>query len=149
MAHLTLQHSFNKVEGVSVDTHVHRISGRLGWVKNAATPGKTAEQLEAWLPKDKWVSVNHLLVGFGQTICKPIGPRCWQCKVAKLCPMRPKNKAPGSASATKKKKAVATDSEESKEETEEEVTEVAAPEEKPKKQKAAVKTTKTTKRVKK
>ena len=43
MAHLVLQCAFNDVQGVSVDTHVHRISGRLGWTKNATTPGKTAD----------------------------------------------------------------------------------------------------------
>ena len=43
MAHLTLQHAYDTVEGISVDTHVHRISARLGWTKNATTPGKTAD----------------------------------------------------------------------------------------------------------
>ena len=43
MAHLTLQHAFDKVQGVSVDTHVHRIADRLGWTKHATTPGKTAD----------------------------------------------------------------------------------------------------------
>ena len=98
MAHLTLQHGFDKVEGISVDTHVHRISDRLGWTKDAATPGKTADQLEQWLPKEKWVSVNGMLVGFGQTICKPIGQRCYACKIQKLCPYKDKNLvAPGSS----------------------------------------------------
>ena len=91
MAHLTMQHAFDQVLGVSVDTHVHRIADRLGWTKDAKTPGKTADQLEQWLPKEKWVTVNHMLVGFGQTICKPIGQRCWGCEIRSLCPSKDKN----------------------------------------------------------
>lgn len=45
-----------------VDTHVHRISNRLGWVTNTKTPEKTREQLEEWLPHELWSEVNHLLV---------------------------------------------------------------------------------------
>jgi endonuclease-3 len=86
MAHLLLQEAFNKVEGISVDTHVHRIANRLKWVKNPTkNPDDTAKALEEWLPKTKWRHINPLLVGFGQTICKPIGPRCWECPVNKLC----------------------------------------------------------------
>ena len=66
MAHLLLQGSFNKVEGISVDTHVHRIANRLKWVKKTTTdPTKTGTALEEWLPKDKWRAINPLLVGFG------------------------------------------------------------------------------------
>ena len=55
MAHLTLQAAYGLVLGVSVDTHVHRISQRLGWTKKGTkTPGQTAAQLEAFLPKDRW-----------------------------------------------------------------------------------------------
>jgi endonuclease-3 len=50
--------------------------------------------LEEWLPKNKWAEINHLLVGFGQTICKPIGPRCWECAANKLCPFPLKNLNP-------------------------------------------------------
>ena len=47
--------------------------------------------LEEWLPKDKWGEINHLLVGFGQTKCKPVGPRCWDCPANKICPFPLKN----------------------------------------------------------
>jgi endonuclease-3 len=65
MAHLALQSAWNLTLGISVDTHVHRIANRLGWTKNARTPGQTAEQLEAWLPHRYWHDVNHTLVGLG------------------------------------------------------------------------------------
>lgn len=67
-----------------MDTHVHRISNRLGWVKTK-TPEQTRLALEDWLPKDKWQEVNHMLVGYGQTLCKPIKPMCEQCPVRDLC----------------------------------------------------------------
>lgn len=65
MAHLALQSAWNITIGISVDTHVHRISERLGWTKKAKTPGQTAEQLEAWLPHRYWHEINHTLVGHG------------------------------------------------------------------------------------
>jgi endonuclease-3 len=65
MAHLALQSAWNVTLGISVDTHVHRISARLGWTKNAKTPGQTAEQLESWMPHRYWHDVNHVLVGHG------------------------------------------------------------------------------------
>ena len=99
MAHLVLQSAFGVVHGISVDTHVHRISGRLGWTKGAATPGKTADQLEAWVPFDRWRRVNGMLVGFGQTVCKPIGPRCYECQIRKLCPMKGKTPQPSASRA--------------------------------------------------
>jgi endonuclease III len=70
-----------------VDTHVHRISNRLGWVKKPTkTPEETRKALESWLPKGLWEEVNHLLVGFGQQICKPVGPSCSSCSNLPLCP---------------------------------------------------------------
>lgn len=69
-----------------VDTHVHRISNRLGWVKNTKTPEGTRKGLESWLPEDLWQEVNHLLVGFGQQICKPVNPQCATCLNLELCP---------------------------------------------------------------
>ena len=97
MAHLVLQEAFDDVQGISVDTHVHRISNRIGWVKSTTTPGRTADQLEAWLPKENWGKVNGMLVGFGQTICKPIRPLCYECGVKNICPFKPKTKTPSSS----------------------------------------------------
>jgi len=70
MALIVLRVAFGKVEGISVDTHVHRIANQLGWTGEAPTktPEKTRAALEAWMPSDIWPDVNLLLVGFGQEI---------------------------------------------------------------------------------
>lgn len=71
--------------GIGVDVHVHRIANRLGWAQTK-TPEKTRAELESWLPVDRWNTINEMLVGFGQTICTPLRPKCEQCKINKLCP---------------------------------------------------------------
>ncbi|KAK4370688.1 hypothetical protein RND71_010163 [Anisodus tanguticus] len=92
MAHLVMNVAWNNVQGICVDTHVHRISNRLGWVsrpgtkQKTRTPEETRESLQLWLPKEEWVPINPLLVGFGQTICTPLRPRCAICTVSDLCP---------------------------------------------------------------
>jgi len=85
MALLLQQGAFGIVEGISVDTHVHRISNLLGWTASNNAE-QTRKQLQKWVPKDKWKQVNHMLVGFGQTICKPIAPNCKGCKINDSCP---------------------------------------------------------------
>jgi endonuclease III len=87
MAYLLMTHAWNKTMGIGVDVHVHRISNRLGWV-HTNSPEETRLALEGWLPKEYWGQggVNKLLVGFGQTVCLPVGPKCGQCKVNDLCP---------------------------------------------------------------
>lgn len=85
MTLLYIEHCLGRIEGISVDTHVHRISNRLGWV-NSKTPEQTRKQLEAFLPKELWGEVNRLLVQLGQTICRPVGPKCNECSVQQLCP---------------------------------------------------------------
>jgi len=67
-----------------VDTHVHRISNRLGYVK-ARTPDATEMALRAKLPRRYWIGINDLLVTFGQNVCTPISPRCSACPVRTLC----------------------------------------------------------------
>jgi len=64
--------------GICVDTHVHRITNRWGYVRSAA-PDETELRLRGKLPAHWWMRVNLLLVAFGQSICRPIGPRCSQC----------------------------------------------------------------------
>ncbi|KZV96557.1 DNA glycosylase [Exidia glandulosa HHB12029] len=89
MAFLCLQSAWKLNVGIGVDTHVHRISNRLGWHKPpTTTPEQTRLNLQSWLPKELHYDVNHMLVGFGQTICVPVGPKCDQCElsVRKLCP---------------------------------------------------------------
>lgn len=88
MAHLCMLEAWNIVSGIGVDTHVHRISARLGWVpaKGIKTPEDTRKYLESWLPQDYWREINHMLVGFGQTICTPTWPKCDQCYNNSICP---------------------------------------------------------------
>jgi len=69
---------------IPVDTHVHRVSNRLGWTKTK-TPEKTEKELEKIIPKRYWLDVNELLVVHGQTICFPRIPRCSKCPIAKYC----------------------------------------------------------------
>ncbi|KAK6024973.1 base excision DNA repair protein, HhH-GPD family [Ostertagia ostertagi] len=85
MAHLVLQIAWNKVEGIAVDTHVHRIVNRLGWMKTS-TPEQTRVKLQEMLPRSHWTTINPLLVGFGQQICLPIGPKCGSCLCQDICP---------------------------------------------------------------
>jgi endonuclease-3 len=70
--------------GICVDTHVHRISNRWGYVKTA-TPEKTEFTLRDKLPKKYWIEFNDLLVSFGQHLCRPISPVCSQCPIARYC----------------------------------------------------------------
>lgn len=81
--------STNCIILLGVDTHVHRISNRIGWVqKPTPTPEDTRKALQSWLPTDLWSEVNHLMVGFGQTICLPIGPNCEECLNNDICPSK-------------------------------------------------------------
>lgn len=70
--------------GICVDTHVHRISNRWGYVKTK-TPEKTEYALRDRLPKKHWKSYNDLLVTFGQNMCVPISPWCSRCPVRQYC----------------------------------------------------------------
>lgn len=83
-ANLVITLGFNKL-GICVDTHVHRISNRLGIVKTK-TPEQTEMSLQRRLPRRYWIRYNDLLVSFGQNICKPISPLCTRCPIEKLCP---------------------------------------------------------------
>jgi len=70
--------------GIAVDTHVHRISNRLGYVRTR-TPEKTEFALRRKLPPKYWIVFNDLLVAYGQNLCKPISPHCSACKIAIHC----------------------------------------------------------------
>ncbi len=83
-ANCVLVYGFNE-PAIPVDTHVHRISNRLGWV-NTKTPEQTEAELAKFLPKKYWIEINELLVRFGQEICRPIGPHCDQCTLNDICP---------------------------------------------------------------
>ena len=72
-----------------MDVHVHRITNRLGWVRTKS-PEETRKALENWLPREHWAELNPLLVGFGQTICRPVAPKCEECLANLLCPTAPR-----------------------------------------------------------
>jgi len=139
MAYLAMSGAWMNTVGIGVDTHVHRISNRLPWV-HTNTPEETRKQLESFVPRSLWDPVNVMLVGFGQTICKPVGPLCGQCslRTAKLCaygikhynpktgkastPSKIKNESPVSSSAEKRKRRVKKEKEyEEDDESEDEV----------------------------
>lgn len=82
-ANLVVTQGFRK-PGICVDTHVHRISNRWGYVQTR-TPEETEVALRARLPQQYWIEYNDLLVAFGQTICHPTSPKCSQCPVARYC----------------------------------------------------------------
>ena len=83
-ANLVVTLGFGK-PGICVDTHVHRISNRLGWVSTAA-PDRTEQALREVLPRRFWIPINETLVRHGQQICKPLSPICSACPVAADCP---------------------------------------------------------------
>ena len=82
-ANCVLVYAFAK-PAIPVDTHVHRISNRLGLV-NTRKPEETEAQLVRTIPKRHWLELNDLFVRFGQTTCKPIGPRCSDCSLREGC----------------------------------------------------------------
>ncbi len=83
-ANLVLIEGYDK-PGICVDTHVHRICNRLGWVKTRY-PDETEKRLREILPQKYWKNINRWFVAFGKTICRPISPLCSKCPVEDLCP---------------------------------------------------------------
>jgi endonuclease-3 len=81
---LTLAEGFG-IPAICVDTHVHRISNRLGLVKTE-TPEQTEKALKELLPQKYWSEYNKLIVMWGQNICVPISPKCSVCPLLPLCP---------------------------------------------------------------
>ena len=73
-----------ELPAIPVDTHVHRISNRMGLV-NTKTPDDTEMELSKIAPKELWIKLNDLMVQFGQNICKPTSPQCEACPVSYLC----------------------------------------------------------------
>ncbi|MBU1998368.1 MAG: hypothetical protein KKE64_02615 [Candidatus Omnitrophica bacterium] len=73
-----------KIPSICVDTHVHRISNRLGWIRTR-TPEQSEESLKIFFPKLYWIELNTILVTFGQNICLPVSPKCSRCAVLKFC----------------------------------------------------------------
>jgi endonuclease-3 len=86
-ANLVLILSHASRDNICVDTHVHRISNRLGWVETK-TPDQTEQALYRVVPRKWWPDVNLYLVTWGQNVCKPVYPRCRACVVSPMCPRR-------------------------------------------------------------
>jgi endonuclease-3 len=82
-ANLVITQGFGK-PGICVDTHVHRITNRWGYVQTK-TPEQTEMALRRKLPQKYWIIINDLLVAYGQNLCKPISPLCSQCKIYSYC----------------------------------------------------------------
>ena len=84
-ANVLLNDWFEIHEGIAVDTHVKRISYRLGWTKNK-NPIKIEQDLMQMIPTEKWGRITHLLISHGREICKAQKPRCLNCFVSEYCP---------------------------------------------------------------
>jgi len=82
-ANCVLVYAFD-TPAIPVDTHVHRISNRLGLV-DTKTPEETEFELMKKIPKKYWLQINDTFVMYGQNICKPISPRCDVCKIRQIC----------------------------------------------------------------
>lgn len=83
VANVLLAYTFGE-DRIPVDTHVHRISNRLGWVKTKK-PEQTETALMKLVPKRLWTKVNSAMVSYGQTVCLPRNPKCGECKIRKYC----------------------------------------------------------------
>src|SRR5882672_9474310 len=84
-ANLVLILAFKSLKNICVDTHVHRISNRLGWVRTN-TPDETEQALYRATASRWWPYINLYLVTWGQNVCRPIYPRCGACAIAPYCP---------------------------------------------------------------
>jgi endonuclease-3 len=84
-ANIVLANAFGKVVGIAVDTHVGRLSQRLGFSKNS-DPDKIEQDLLALFPKSKWYEINYLLIDHGRAVCNARKPLCGECQVKALCP---------------------------------------------------------------
>jgi endonuclease III len=84
-ANLVLILAFKSQQNICVDTHVHRISNRLGWVETKL-PEETEHALYASTEQRWWPYINLYLVTWGQNVCRPLYPRCSACVLAPLCP---------------------------------------------------------------
>jgi len=82
-ANIVLASAFGKA-AIGVDTHVHRVSNRMGIVETKK-PEETEEELKKLIPVNLWARINKAMVGFGQTVCKPVKPLCNECPF-KWCP---------------------------------------------------------------
>jgi endonuclease-3 len=83
VANCVLVYAFGQ-QAIPVDTHVHRVSNRLGWMKTR-TPEETERRLVELVPRKLWPVINEALVAHGKAVCKPIGPTCDVCPIRRHC----------------------------------------------------------------
>ena len=84
-ANIVLSSGFGKAEGIAVDTHVKRLSGRLG-LSRQTDPDKIEKDLMSLLPRKEWLEFNYRLVNHGRRVCQAKKPLCGQCPLSRLCP---------------------------------------------------------------
>ena len=84
-ANVVLGELYGKSEGVVVDTHVKRLSNRLGFTKQS-DPGKIEQELTRLVPKKDWVLFGHLLITYGRQVCDAKKPACERCVLSGVCP---------------------------------------------------------------
>jgi endonuclease III len=84
-ANIVLGNAFGKVEGIAVDTHVRRLSQRLGLTGNE-DPNKIEQDLMKLVPKSRWFKLSYLFIEHGRAVCKAPVPRCADCVLADICP---------------------------------------------------------------
>jgi endonuclease-3 len=84
-ANIVLQNAYGVVEGIAIDTHVRRVSNRLGLTENE-DPDKIEQDLMQIVPKDKWMRVTDLLIFLGRNVCTAKKPKCGVCVLNKICP---------------------------------------------------------------
>lgn len=85
-ANVVLGNAYRIVEGIAVDTHVLRLSGRLGLVEKDADPVKTEKQLMEVIPREDWFKVTYLLIDHGRAVCRAQNPDCKNCILKIICP---------------------------------------------------------------
>jgi len=84
-ANIVLSSGYQKSEGIAVDTHVKRLSGRLG-LSSEKNPDKIEQNLLVIVPKEGWIDFNYMLVNHGRQVCQARKPRCSECPLNHLCP---------------------------------------------------------------
>lgn len=84
-ANIVLGNAFGKVEGIAVDTHVRRLSQRLGLSKNGE-PEKIEQDLMKIVPRDEWLRISYILIDHGRKICDAKKPKCGECILKDICP---------------------------------------------------------------
>jgi endonuclease-3 len=84
-ANIVLSSGYKKAEGIAVDTHVKRLSGRLG-LSTEKDPNKIEQDLMRIVPREEWIDFNYMLVNHGRQVCQARKPKCPECPLSHLCP---------------------------------------------------------------